>query len=864
MLLAPLALALAPAQDLLLEERHRALAGFKDSTGAELLADLDGDGDLDLFEGNGSVDRLHFASAGRFIAQRGGLPSNTDPTNDALAGDLDGDGDLDLVLAHGAAEAFPAPLLLPDRVLVNDGTGTFTEVPGVFAPVADVSSALALEDVDGDGDLDLAVASDGGQNRLWFGAPGATFVEAAGVVPPAADATTDVLFFDVEPDGDLDLLFVNTGQPSTLLRNDGAGTFTDVSSLLPQSSNTRLAAAAGDVDGDGDLDVLVPGSLWRNDGAAGFTETFLGYAILGDPEVVLTDVDGDTDLDYLGAFVGLAFGDGAGGFTLANSVLTDGGALAVADIDGDGDEDAVLGRQYVAGFVPGSQLSLMSNRVYLADGSGDFVDATALEPPLPDVDHRAVGCAMGDLDGDGRLDAIVAYEEQSLGSNDPAVQVYRNTGPGTFEGFTGIVPNDATVPSGVELGDADGDGDLDAFVYGRPDFDGSDGGVQLYTNDGAASFTRAFLPGVNTVLDFEAADLDGDGDLDGVAGIDASWDPVNTAYALIGDGAGGFTSDFATFSAVDMTTRDLALADVDGDGIPDALFGNEQGTGPYTVTTGQDRLFLGGGDGSFALAAAALPVDLRATTTLSVGDVDSDGDLDLWVGHEDADALLVNDGFGVFGPSPQPLPSAAVGFADRTFVDLDLDGRLDLLATGPDALFLGSGSGTFTDATSRIPFDHSSGRALAVGDVDGDGDPDALVGCRGELSPNPSFFTGGIGPDRLWANRTRNLAWQRVPTVGSTLELDFCAAPVEVMLLYVSAGSLPLAFPFGTTWLDPSTAKLLAVEPAAANGCRILAYPVPANPGLVGITIFVQGLVAGPVAPFLWATNLELLPLTAW
>lgn len=860
-----LLLALAPLtpglQTPILEERHRVLADFRDETRSNALVDVDGDGDLDLIEANSFRNRLHLWENGRFVAQLTGLPVLLEPTDELVAGDFDGDGNVDLVLAQG--ERFAVDY--ENRLLLGDGAGGFTERVGAFPAGALDSRAAAAADIDGDGDLDVAVANASAQNQLLLNDGSGLFTEAVGVVPARIDKTTDVLFLDVEPDGDADLLFINDGEPSVLLRNQGAGVFTDVSGLLPPIPATQQSAASGDVDGDGDQDVLVPGGLWRNDGAAGFTELFLGFAILGDPDVALIDVNGDGVLDYLGAQTGLAFGDGAGGFQGVTSAFGPSNALSAADLDGDGDVDVVLGRGEAPNFgIPGAgQAFPLSGRVLLGDGAGSFTDVTALEPLLPDVSRMTVDAAAGDFDGDGRIDVLTALGESTFGPL-PKLVLYRNAGPGSFEESQAPVPGDVTRTIGVKAGDADGDGDLDAFAFGTSDFDGSGGGIQLYSNDGNGQFTRTQIQGATEVFDVALGDLDADGDLDVVAAGDPSQTVVSVPpLTMLNDGAGGFVQDLGAFTPADHSSRDVELADFDGDGVLDALFGNFDGSGPFSTATGQDRLFLGSGAGGFTFAPAQLPADLRDTNLLAVGDIDLDGDLDVWAGHDDADALLLNDGSGTFLAGATPLPAAAFGASDLALVDVDLDGRLDALAAGPDALFLNQGGALFTDATDRLPQSHDFGRGLAIADFDADGDQDAFLACIGEVQPSPVTLFAFRGPDRLWSNRSRHLVWSRVPSIGQPLDLEFCAGPGELMGLYVSLGSLPLELGFGTAWLDPASAASLGLYPAApGGGCRTISLPVPNHPGLVGQLLFTQGFVFDPLTQDLWATGLERVPVT--
>lgn len=195
--------------------------------------------------------------------------------------DLDVDGDIDIFVANDATGNF---------LWLNDGTGRFTEA-GFFAGVAmgasgEQTSAMAadLGDIDGDGALDLAV-SDTALGALYMYRGGGLFVDEAvrsGVGPLSAQYVSwGQNLIDYDNDGDLDLFVVNGGMhhlvglEDLLLRNDGTGRFEDAREAGGEYFDTRRvgrASVAGDYDNDGDLDLLVTALedrtvLLRNDGS---------------------------------------------------------------------------------------------------------------------------------------------------------------------------------------------------------------------------------------------------------------------------------------------------------------------------------------------------------------------------------------------------------------------------------------------------------------------------------------------------------------------------------------------------------------------------------------------------------------------
>jgi VCBS repeat protein len=588
--------------------------------------------------------------------------------------------------------------------------------------------------------------------------PGALFLAAA---PPSARAQatllgdlrhmlpgdTDQTFAigvgDLDGDGDPDLLFLNQFESRALL-NDGAAGFTGATAL-PATFTFGNALALGDVEGDGDLDALVSGSngnqLFLNNGAGSFVDASsqVPPATANPRSLALGDVDGDGDPDV---FVGnaapfatpgipctLLLNGGSGVFADASSqlpsVAVNASAVALGDVDGDGDLDAAVGTAPSL-FGAGGQ-----ERLFLGDGAGSFTDASA---QLPSPADGTSSLALGDVDGDGDLDLLAGNGPVNTPQQS---RLYRNDGLGTFADVTAQLPSLLLPTQAVALGDVDGDGDPDALLgnYFQPN--------RLYANGGGGVFSDASsqLPAeFDPTRALALADLDGDGDLDAVLGNSASSNPrPNRLY--LNDGSGTFAdADAGLFTALDSTSG-VALGDVDGDGDPDLLVGN------YNQP---NRLYRNDGFGLFAEASGALPGATSYVLGLALGDVDGDGDLDAWIANDGGpEGLLLNNGAGGFSNASSQVPA----FADSTYVvalgDLDADGDLDALtgnfAGQPPRLYLNGGSGVYSDATAQLPPGSIWTSDFGLGDVDADGDLDALLAVDSFSEGNRLYLNGGSG-----------------------------------------------------------------------------------------------------------------------
>ncbi|MCA9444316.1 MAG: VCBS repeat-containing protein, partial [Candidatus Omnitrophica bacterium] len=293
------------------------LPGAGNATLSVGLADFDGDGDLDLVEGNWSSDHENFLYLNNGTSNPWGgvtpLPIGPDKlaTYALLPGDVDGDGDLDILSQNWS----------DDFLYLNNGTSNpFAGATGKRIIIGTRSEGMALGDVDNDGDLDIVEGNGSGgsfPNYLYLNNGTSdpwNEVEPIQVGEEVHD-TRHVLLGDVDNDGDLDLIALNFLGPIRLYRNNGtsnpwAGVVgVDISTDQKRASGGALA----DIDGDGDLDLLTANGthvketnrLYLNNGTSEPWSGVSGIDITSDTFstrwLTVGDVDGDGDLDFVTA-----------------------------------------------------------------------------------------------------------------------------------------------------------------------------------------------------------------------------------------------------------------------------------------------------------------------------------------------------------------------------------------------------------------------------------------------------------------------------------------------------------------------------------------------------------------------------------
>jgi len=640
--------------------------------------------------------------------------STTVPGCESVAvADVDGNGTLDVVTAGFDLDEIAwhsndgsTPPNWTKNVIVVDPDGA-----GGVEGFADGPRSVDVADLDGDLDLDIAVASENDDQIAWLENDGGassftphTLVEdpdGAGPGQGVVDGPKKVVAIDMDGNDSIDLAFVS-------FNDDHFGWF-DNSGLMPPSFTLRTLTR----DPDGPI-------TWGWAPAPGVTcpvapSQFVAFptggegsgAMDGPRDIAVGDLDGDGDPDLITASsidarISWHENRSCGAiFPFQPPVAagtTDGAAsTAAADLDGDGDVDVVTAAS-------------IGGTVTWHENDGGLFPAFTQRPVGTGL-AGAQSVHVADVDGDGHPDVLVAAANAGL------IAWYENSGttPPTFA--QRIVASQTPSPRGIFGADVDGDGDTDILTATS-----ADNAITLWDNLGGSppmfeprSLTRAG----QAPWSVKAADVNGDGDLDVV-------------YAALGSGRIGLLlNEGDSFTEVEVAPGvdpgstdalgvaraaiDIAVGDFDGDGRADiasvsahddkvAWYINQGGTplffqevvisedpdGPIrivvnTVTPTGPTPQCPGGTAVPATVTIQNPLSgpVNGASSVATADLDRDGDLDLAVTGVLDGTVAWYENIPVLSGREflyRRVSDLALGARSVTAADLNRDGRPDLLS----------------------------------------------------------------------------------------------------------------------------------------------------------------------------------------
>jgi hypothetical protein len=529
----------------------------------------------------------------------------------------------------------------------------------------------------------------------------------------------------------------------TLDLSAGTQTVTQVTAI-----KAALSVVAADVNGDGNEDLIVADfggtgdaggvvvMLGNGDGTFAAPVFYVGSAV---GSLVVDDVNNDGKLDIVatsganGVNLSVLPGNGDGTFGAAITAFSSTsviyiGAIATADINGDGNKDVVSG----------------NGRVFLGKGDGTFSAGTAIT-----VNGQAPGGipVLGDFNNDGKVD--LAYNKAGGGG----VFIFLGNGDGTFT--QGSSYASLYNSWSITATDIDGDGNLDLVVGAGnsgaigPDVDNGIGLVEILMGNGDGTFQGAPLypatalsSGAGTAS-YTVGDFNGDGKPDVLVA-------KSGLMFMAGNGKGEFAAGVTTSGPNPSQGQVITSALMNGDKNLDAVFIDYN----QSSQTSQVGVAFGNGDGTFAAANDyPLPSSATSVITLITADVNGDGYPDVVaVGLTSSGSALyvfLNDGTGALKAGQ--LVDTGTDEYQIVAADLNGDGKLDLVvadAGAPGAngqegadvkVYLGNGDGTFQAPTTFQP--NAQVFSIAVGDLNKDGIPDLVISDSGQGAQNFELTT---------------------------------------------------------------------------------------------------------------------------
>ncbi len=719
-----------------------------------VMGDFNGDGKPDAAtivynSGSSTYSISVILSNGDGTFQTAALTAAPDNVDDPIVvGDLNGDGKDDIVMVHPEGGDCDARRKTTRKnsptdygcgstfdVLLSNGDGTFTLGNNYFISGYSLNGGL-LTDINGDGKLDV-LTIDSESPGLVIEALGngdGTFQDPTTYATLSGPAPNDINFADFNGDGKLDFEGQNSGQVSVYLAA-GSGFAEPVTLVTSDATYNSCGESTGDLNNDGDPEIVSVNcgyntiTIYVNNGDGSFqtgvyyNNAFDTYVYPGLPTIADVNGDGNNDIlvgnSYGGSItVFQGIGDGTVGVPTMGSDT--GGypysAPLVADFNGDGLMDVIETDDWFS-------------FVYLEGyGDGTFQAAASYGLPNSITEYAyTYSVAAGDLNGDGFADVVAGQEGNT---NSPGVAVYLANSNGSLE--PAVTYGTSTSLAYVTVADFNGDGKLDIAAT-----DYNAGVVQIFLGVGDGTFTVGQTYVTDTAEEPEpeylvTGDFNHDNKID-LAILNGGDDTVGI---LLGNGDGTFGAP-TTYSISGGSGSGIKVADVNGDGYLDLEVPMSSDSSNLVA------VFLSNHDNTGTFAAENdVATGTGNAEDVTFGDFNGDGKMDMAVAMENGPtytgALVValGNGDGTFQTAtayPASTQQGGLGTPSPVSVqatDLNGDGHVDLVYVNDDygtvGVLFGVGDGTFNSAVEYPAGGYIWG--LALGDVNGDGAMDVVTG----------------------------------------------------------------------------------------------------------------------------------------
>lgn len=675
-------------------------------------SDVNGDGFVDLIaptESKDSVSVFMNNGDGTFADDLEYLTG--DGPFGVTVADFDGNGSLDIITSNYASKNI--------SVLLNNSDGTFGA--HVDYAAGEAPRGVINADIDNDGDLDIIVAnisgiSSGSISVLKNNGNG-TF--AANVDYPVDFGATHPFVQDVDGDGDIDILSANSSASNfSLFKNNGDGTFAAKVDFSNNISSWVFGVAAGDLDGNGTIDLV--------SGLSSSNQINVMLNVLP-PSVTSTNPSLNTTGISTSANVEITFDQAMFSDSLNSRTIVVNGSQSglhsgsVSYNSGnhtatfDPTENFAVGELVtvtVTTSVLNSHKAGMSSPyvfqfyTYL---KGDLLtdQNTKFYPG-----YRPYSAVHADLDDDGDLDMILPLAEKD------SISILTNDGSGNYTTLTQLYSGSGVLPYSISTGDYNKDGSMDFTVANY-----SSGNVEVFINTGSLTFSRTTYGAQNGTIASVSVDLDGDGDID-----IAAYNRNSGTYSIFKNNGNGTFASSANSSVYEYNGNRIQGVDIDGDGDIDLVTSGQahniniiknNGNGTFATpsivglnnaddvkfadldhdgdmdmvsayqTADQVSVFMNNGDGTFT---SGTDFSFNNPTSVAFMDLSYDGDIDIIVSSQDEDfydqiEYLKNDGsanfikeYGFYDLQTNSEWSNA-GYPSLSTADVDGDGDFDLVMT---------------------------------------------------------------------------------------------------------------------------------------------------------------------------------------
>jgi hypothetical protein len=755
------------------------------NSGASLIAvaatDLNGDGKADVVGVFSNTLLVYLANGDGTFAPGVSYSLGTvqNPPTSILFGDFNGDQKVDVIVV-GASEI----------VLLGNGDGTFQST--LHVTTAALATHWVVGDFNGDGKLDLAGADSGSDPVvtvfLQLGNGDGTFQAPTTVATGPFDIegalqgaeSTALAAADLNGDGKLDLVL--TGDLIGVYLGNGNGTFSSSPIYYQPLSPGLPGTSIADFNLDGKLDIAADGEILLGNGNGTFQ---------GPPTVLLS---GAASVAVEGKFVtngapgvaaisanssnslSILSNDGTGNLSLAHTYSLPLSAFTIAVGDVNGDGNLDL---VIAGYVPNSQN--WSYCVLLGNGDGSFQAPVAY--PQSAAGQNVSSIVIADFNNDKKPDLAIAV------GNDQFAALLGN-GNGTFGSPAYVFDGDGEQ---IVSADFNGDGNLDIAEAGTS-------GLAILLGNGNGTFQPATFPYTTSLASgLFAADLNNDGKVDLVGN-------AGGIQVFLGNGNGTFNA-LASFGSSQLgvfVDAVVALADVNSDGKIDVIAEN------HIASTSTNGIFLGNGDGTFDPSEIQIPYNYAPHTAplLQAADMNGDGKPDLIIESPlDTVFVLINSTVSTPGTSLSPaslaFPSQTVGSSSNpTPVTLTNSGAVTL--TVSSVTLSGTNAGEFTETnncatvqpltscTINVTFTPTAAGAasanLIIADNAGSGSQLAALSGTGKAAPDFTIgmASGGSSSSTISAGQTATFGLALTPagsfsgTVNLTCGLTPAVTPAPV------------------------------------------------------------------------------------